>query len=42
MYMVYRVANMTDKYIWRVKSGDMETLGVLVTGSGVKEVIKKG
>ena len=33
---------MTDKYVWRVRSAAMETLGVLVASSGVKEVIKKG
>ena len=30
------------KYVWRIKSSDMDTPGVLVAGSGVKEVIKKG
>ena len=33
---------MTDKYVWRVKTLNMDTPGVLVAGSGVKEVIKKG
>ena len=33
---------MTDKFVWRVKTLDMDTPGVLVAGSGVKEVTIKG
>ena len=30
-----------DKFVWRVKTLDMDTPGVLVSGSGVKEVTIK-
>ena len=40
--MKNRSGEMTDKFVWRVKTLDMDTPSVLVAGSGVKEVIMKG
>ena len=33
---------MGDRFVWRIKTAEMDTPGVLVAGSGVKEVITKG
>ena len=40
--MTHRISEMADKFIWRVKTLDMDTPGVLVAACGVKEVLTKG
>ena len=42
-FVIFVYTNQVQKlFAWRIKTSDMDTPGVLVAGSGVKEVIKNG